>query len=99
MLAPSSGGPLSESAAPPGIGEAPEAATGRCAYSLSLERLPMSIRNGTSSSSNPQTTNRRLRQAATERRRGGGGLWMDKQITSSAAGIDWAKDEHALCVT
>jgi transposase len=24
-------------------------------------------------------------------------LWMDKQITSSA-GIDWAKDEHALCV-
>jgi len=23
---------------------------------------------------------------------------MDKQITSSAAGIDWAKDEHALCV-
>jgi hypothetical protein len=45
---------LCQSAAPPGIGEAPEAATGRRARELRLERLPMSIRNGTSSSSNPQ---------------------------------------------
>jgi hypothetical protein len=59
-----------QSAAPPGIGEVPEAATGRCAFCL--ERLPMSIRNGTSFLANPQPEHRRLRLAATERRRGGG---------------------------
>jgi transposase len=56
----------------------------------------MSIRNGTSSSAIPQPDYRRLgRRPSGKRRRRF--LGMDKQITSSA-GIDWAKDEHALCV-
>src|SRR5215203_6797030 len=94
MLASSSGGPLSECSA---SRHRPGTRSGnRASRQSSAERLSMSTRNGTSSSVNPQPLHRRLRRVATERRRGGGGLGMDEHSTS--AGIDWAKDEHALCV-
>ena len=91
--------------APPGFEGAPEAATGRRApYSL---RAPSNdTRNGTLSSVDPQRgaspTQRRARgeAAATERARGGrgGGSRLDERPTRCAAGIDWAKEEHALCI-
>src|SRR5215217_6130886 len=54
------------------------------------------IRNGTSSKANPQRQSivASLRGAD---RAGRGGSWMDEK-TTNAAGIDWAKEEHALCV-
>jgi hypothetical protein len=63
MLAPSSGGPLSECSA---SRHRPGTRSGNRALPLlSLERLPMSIRNGTSSSVNPQPLPRcRLGRAA-----------------------------------
>jgi hypothetical protein len=53
MLAPLLRGPLSESAAPPGRPRRHPKRQQGVAPPL-LERLPMSIRNGTSSSVNPQ---------------------------------------------
>jgi len=52
MLAPSSGGPLSECSA--SRHRRGTRSGNRALRLLSLERLPMSIRNGTSSSVNPQ---------------------------------------------
>jgi transposase len=56
----------------------------------------MSICNGTSSSANPQLE-RRLRLWRRPSEEEEEVLGMDEQ-TQSSAGIDWAKDEHALCV-
>jgi transposase len=57
----------------------------------------MSICNGTSSSANPQLE-RRLRLWRRPSEEEEELLGMDEQTQSSAAGIDWAKDKHALCV-
>jgi hypothetical protein len=59
----------------------------------------MSICNGTSSSANPQLERRlRLwRRPSEEEEEEEEVLGMDEQ-TQSSAGLDWAKDEHALCV-
>jgi hypothetical protein len=85
-------GPLSDQRLPASQ-EVPEAATGRRAS----ERLPMSTRNGTLSSANPQPQSSTAasggRRPSEEEEVSG----MEEQ-TKSAAGIDWAKDEHALCV-
>jgi transposase len=60
------------------------------------ERLPMSIRNGTSSVADPQPS--RPPEAAIGQEEQEEVLGMDQRTTSSAAGIDWAKDYHAICV-
>jgi transposase len=59
----------------------------------------MSICNGTSSSANPQLERRlRLWRRPSEEEEEEEVLEMDEQTQSSSAGLDWAKDEHALCV-
>ena len=80
--------------APPGIGEVPEAATGRCARAP-LRAPAYEHPQRYLIFAEPATTPPPPR-AATEREEEEELLGMEEQTTS--AGIDWAKDEHALCV-
>jgi hypothetical protein len=61
------GGPLSETSASRHLSQRGARSGNRALRLLCLERLPMSIRNGTSSSVNPQPLHRCLPQAAIER--------------------------------
>jgi hypothetical protein len=57
----------------------------------------MSIRNGTSSVADPQPS-RPPEVAIGQQEEEEEVLGMDQPTMSSAAGIDWAQDHHALCV-
>jgi transposase len=76
----------------------PQAATGRCAYRAPAYEHPQRYLIF----GEPATTPSSLPQAATEwatrTRRGGFGDGGANERSGACAGLDWAKDEHALCV-